>query len=168
MAKGRGEVELAADIVSAYVSNNSALPAEIPDILALVHAAVVGLGRGGTIREPTATAIRELVTREALISLGDGKPNKMLRRRITALGLTPEACRSKWGLPRDYPIVAASHSAERSASAKMLGLGQPRRTGAPKLFVVASNTPDTSEHAGTSGMFPATGTPPVPGQTATK
>lgn len=167
-AKGRGEVELVADIVSAYVSNNPALPAEIPDILALVHAAVVGLGRGGTIRKPTATAIRESVTHEALISFEDGRPYKMLRRHIAALDLTPEAYRGKSGLPLDYPMVAASHSAQRSASTKRLGMGQPRRTRAPRLFVVASNSPDTPERACTSGMFAATGTAPVTGHGAAK
>jgi predicted transcriptional regulator len=139
------------------VSNNTALPAEIPGILAVVHAALAGLGRGGAARKPTAASVCKSVTREALISFEDGKPYKTLKRHLRALELTPEAYRAKWDLPRDYPLVAAGHSAELSASAKRHGFGQPRRTGAPRLFVVASANPDTPKPAGTTGMFAATG-----------
>lgn len=136
-AKHRNAVDLTADIVSAYVSNNPALPDEMPGILAAVHAALVRLSRGGTVRKPTAASIRRSVTCEALISFEDGKPYKTLKRHLGALGLSPEAYREKWSLPRDYPLVTASYSAQRSATAKRLGLGRPGRTDTARLFVVA-------------------------------
>lgn len=155
-AKRRVEVDIAADIVAAYVSNNPVLPAELPGILAAVHAALVRLGRGGTVRKPTAAAIRKSVTREALISFEDGKPCKMLRRHLAALGLGPEAYREKWGLPSDYPLVAAGHSAQRSATAKRNGLGRTGRKGAPRLFLVGSPTRETPNRTGTMVTFAAT------------
>ncbi|WP_420846846.1 MucR family transcriptional regulator [Microvirga tunisiensis] len=42
------------------------------------------------------------------------------------MGLTPEAYREKWGLPRDYPMVAPNYAAKRSELARSMGLGQQR------------------------------------------
>lgn len=54
----------------------------------------------------------------------------MLKRHLrTAYGLTPEQYRVKWGLARDYPMVAPNYAARRSAFAKKIGLG---RTGGKK------------------------------------
>ncbi|WP_197514236.1 MucR family transcriptional regulator, partial [Methylobacterium platani] len=39
----------------------------------------------------------------------------------------PDQYRQKWGLPHDYPMVAATYAAQRSELAKNLGLGQIRR-----------------------------------------
>jgi predicted transcriptional regulator len=41
--------------------------------------------------------------------------------------MTPEDYRAKWGLPRDYPMVAPNYAAARSELAKTMGLGQQRR-----------------------------------------
>lgn len=41
--------------------------------------------------------------------------------------MSPEDYRSKWGLPKDYPMVAPNYSAARSAMAKAVGLGNGRR-----------------------------------------
>jgi len=43
---------------------------------------------------------------------------------MTHYGLTPEAYREKWDLPRDYPMVAANYAAARSELAKAMGLGR--------------------------------------------
>lgn len=43
------------------------------------------------------------------------------------LSLTPEQYRQKWTLPSDYPMIAPSYAAQRSALAKKTGLGQMRR-----------------------------------------
>ena len=61
-----------------------------------------------------------------MISLEDGKHYKSLKRHLRGLGLTPEAYREKWGLPRDYPMVSANYAAKRSELAKSMGLGQQR------------------------------------------
>ena len=40
--------------------------------------------------------------------------------------MTPDEYRAKWGLPKDYPMVAPHYSEIRSKLAKDIGLGQPR------------------------------------------
>lgn len=130
-------VELTADIVAAYISNNSVPASELPALLVAIHGAVSGLSNPATPIEPkveraTPSQIRKSITHDALISFEDGKPYKTLKRHLTKLGLSPEQYRERWGLPRDYPLVAASYSETRSALAKSLGLGNLRKNAAPK------------------------------------
>lgn len=128
-------VALTADIVSAYVSNNRVPPTEMAGLLSSVHAAVAGLGGPPSVGQPspakpTPSQIRKSVTPDALISFIDGKPYKTLKRHLTGNGMTIDEYRERFGLPRDYPSVAASYSESRSALAKSLGLGQQRRKAA--------------------------------------
>jgi len=123
---------LTADLVAAYVANNSVPAAELPDLMAKVHASLSGLTSAASVKperpEPlTPAQVRKSITPDALISFEDGKPYKTMRRHLTLRGLSPEAYRAKWGLPADYPMTAASYSAQRSALARSLGLGQQRR-----------------------------------------
>ncbi|MDR7040466.1 putative transcriptional regulator [Methylobacterium sp. BE186] len=124
-------INLTSDIVSAYLSNNHTSVADLPSLIASVHAAVSSLNQTTAPSEPEAKAtpvqIRKSITPGALISFEDGKPYKTLRRHLTTRGLTPESYREKWGLPRDYPMVTAAYSEARSSLAKSLGLGQQRR-----------------------------------------
>ena len=69
-------------------------------------------------------AVRRSITPDFLIGLDDGKRFKSLRRHLTGLGLTPQKYREKWNLPPDYPMVQPNYAAQRSASAKQIGLGQ--------------------------------------------
>src|SRR5215208_352965 len=71
--------------------------------------------------------IKKTITPDAIISLEDGKAYKSMKRHLTKLGLTPAQYREKWGLPRDYPMVAPNYAAKRSELAKQAGLGQQRR-----------------------------------------
>jgi predicted transcriptional regulator len=127
-------IELAAEIVSAFVSNNSVTVAELPALIGSVHAALRNVGDPAPRREeakPTPPVpIRRSVTPDYLISLEDGKQYRSLKRHLTRLGLTPEQYREKWGLPRDYPMVAPNYSAKRSELARSLGLGQRRKKAA--------------------------------------
>lgn len=126
-------VELTADIVSSYVTHNSVQSADLAGLIASVHAALQGLGAAKqpeAERPQPAVPIRKSVTPDFLISLEDGKPYKTLKRHLAKLGLTPEEYREKWGLPRDYPMVAANYAQRRSELAKGLGLGQSRRQAA--------------------------------------
>ncbi|MET3413769.1 MucR family transcriptional regulator [Methylobacterium sp. 1030] len=130
-------IELTADIVAAYISNNSVPASELPALLAAIHSTVCGLGSPAATVAPkaervTPVQIRKSITHDALISFEDGKPYKTLKRHLTKLGLSPEQYREKWGLPRDYPMVAASYSETRSTLAKSAGLGQLRRNAVPK------------------------------------
>ena len=125
-------IDLAVDIIAAYVSNNSVPPSELPGLIGGIHAALNSLAASGasttTVVEKMSPAqIRKSITHDYIVSFEDGKPYKTLRRHLTLRGLSPEAYREKWGLPRDYPMTAASYSAQRSELARALGLGQQRR-----------------------------------------
>ncbi|WP_158927378.1 MucR family transcriptional regulator [Acidisphaera sp. S103] len=59
-----------------------------------------------------------------LICMEDGLTMKMLKRHLlTVHGLTPDEYREKWGLPTDYPMVAADYAKLRSSLALQSGLG---------------------------------------------
>ena len=135
--------ELAADIVSAFVSHNNVSAQDLPSLISQVHTALENLGKP-VQQEPTKPIplmpIKKTITPDYLISLEDGKRYKSLRRHLSGRGLTPEQYREKWGLARDYPMVAPSYSAQRSALARSLGLGQ-KRQGATKQ---AAKTVSTS------------------------
>ncbi|WP_232630923.1 MucR family transcriptional regulator [Methylobacterium sp. Leaf118] len=128
-------ITLAADVVSAYVSNNHVQSAELPRLIGDVHEAirsVTSSGKPSDSGPPKATPqeIRKSVSHDFLTSFEDGKPYKTLRRHLTLRGLSPEAYRAKWGLPNDYPMTSASYSEQRSELARALGLGQQRRRAA--------------------------------------
>jgi predicted transcriptional regulator len=124
---------LTAEVVSAYVANNSLRPADIPDLIDSVHRALQGLSAPPQAepekREPPVS-IRKSITPDFLISMEDGRRYKTLRRHLAGRGLTPEQYREKWGLPHDYPMVAPNYAKQRSELARASGLGQIRRKGA--------------------------------------
>lgn len=127
-----GLLVMTADVISAYVSNNSVPAAELPALLAQVYGALASLSAVPTASEPeeakaTPAQIKKSITPNALISFVDGKPYKTLRRHLTTHGLSMEEYRARYGLPSDYPAVSANYSATRSALAKELGLGNQRR-----------------------------------------
>ena len=126
-------IELAAEMVAAFVSNNSVPTSELPALIHAVHSAVERLIKGPESAPPQVEAkapavpIRKSITPDFLICLEDGKRFKSMRRHLAGLGLTPEQYREKWKLPSDYPMVAPNYAAQRSAMAKQIGLGQFRR-----------------------------------------
>jgi predicted transcriptional regulator len=125
-------IELTADIVSAYVSNNSVQAGDIPTLINQVHSALlrVSTGQSETPTEPLkpAVPVKKSITPEYIVCLEDGKKFKSLKRHLrTQYNMTPEQYRDKWGLPADYPMVAPNYAAARSQLAKQMGLGQQRR-----------------------------------------
>src|SRR6266704_5386666 len=125
-------IELKASIFSAYVSNNSVPTADLPALIGQVHAALtrVSSGHGDAPSEPPkpAVSVKKSITPDHIICLEDGKKFKSLKRHLrTHYDLSPEQYREKWGLPHDYPMVAPTYAAARSALAKKMGLGQQRR-----------------------------------------
>jgi predicted transcriptional regulator len=125
-------IELAADIVSAYVSNNTVATADLPALINEVYGALqrVSKGEDEPAAEPLkpAVPIKKSVMPDFLVCLEDGKKFKSLKRHLrTQYDMTPEQYREKWGLPADYPMVAPSYAAARSELAKQMGLGQQRR-----------------------------------------
>ncbi|MBP0438877.1 MucR family transcriptional regulator [Tianweitania sediminis] len=123
-------MELTADVVAAYVSNNSVPASELPSLIAEIHAA---LGRVGSVAaEPVAPekqkpAInpKKSVHDDFIVCLEDGKKFKSLKRHLmTHYNMTPEQYREKWGLDASYPMVAPNYAAARSQLAKSMGLGR--------------------------------------------
>ena len=123
-------IDLAAEIVSAYVNNNSVTAGDLPKLIDEVHAALTRVAAESGRRESLKPAVppKRSVTSEYIVCLDDGKKFKSLRRHLRSqYGLTPEQYREKWNLPPDYPMVAPNYAATRSALAKKMGLGQQRR-----------------------------------------
>ena len=127
---------LTADVVAAFVGNNSVPASELPDLISKVHTALLRLNT------PTPVVVEEVlkpaipvkksVTPEFIVCLEDGLKFKSLKRHLrTKYNMTPEEYRAKWGLPNDYPMVAPSYAEARSNLAKKMGLGQQRKKPVP-------------------------------------
>jgi predicted transcriptional regulator len=122
-------LSLTADIAAAYVSNNTVAAAEVPAVIQTIYRALGTLGKAELQPAPEArkpaVPIRKSITPDFLISLEDGKSYKSLKRHLrTQYNMSPEDYRAKWGLPKDYPMVAPNYAASRSALAKSMGLGR--------------------------------------------
>lgn len=131
-----GLIELTADIVSAYVSNNAVPIAFLGELIESVNSSLSKIGRPTELEKPThAPAVnpKRSVFPDYIICLEDGKKFKSLKRHLNVhYGLTPDEYREKWGLKPDYPMVAASYAAHRSALAKASGLGRKASAKATK------------------------------------
>jgi predicted transcriptional regulator len=125
-------IEMTADIVSAYVGNNSVSANDLPSLIQSVHRALSGVSVGvETVeiapKEP-AVPVKRSITPDYLICLEDGRKFKSLKRHLrTKYNLSPEDYRAKWGLAKDYPMVAPNYAKARSDLAKQMGLGQGGR-----------------------------------------
>jgi len=124
-------LRMTAEIVAAYIGNNSLSADQVPEIVRTVGAALRQIDKGENGSEKTvgkpAVPIRKSVTPDFIICLEDGHKLKMLKRHLrTTFGLTPDEYRARWGLPADYPMVAPNYAKRRSEFAKKTGLGQKR------------------------------------------
>ena len=125
--------ELVSDVAAAYFSNSHVSPSEIPTVVAQIaqslSAVVADIGAVANAPahdRPTTAQVKASIKPDGLHSFEDGKIYKSLRRHLANRGLTPETYREKWGLPMDYPMVAASLSAKRSNMARANGLGRKK------------------------------------------
>jgi predicted transcriptional regulator len=130
-------IDLAAGIVSAFVSNNSVQRSDLAALISDVHAALKSVGTGNAdqpkIELVPAVQIKKSITPDHIICLEDGKKFKSLKRHLrTAYSMTPDQYRTKWGLPSDYPMVAPKYAAARSELARSMGLGQNRKGAAKR------------------------------------
>jgi predicted transcriptional regulator len=125
-------IEMTADIVAAYVGANTVAAQDLPQLIQSVHRALTGVVGGETPaetgpREP-AVPVKKSITADYLICLEDGRKFKSLKRHLrTKYNMSPEEYRAKWGLPKDYPMVAPNYAKARSDLAKQMGLGQGGR-----------------------------------------
>jgi predicted transcriptional regulator len=123
---------LVTDIVSSYVSKNSLPSNELPALIQSVYAAIVNAepARIATeppvspTKQPPAVAIKKSMTDDFIICLEDGEKFRSMKRHLmTKFQMTPDQYREKWGLSKNYPMVAPNYSSARSAMAKAAGLG---------------------------------------------
>ena len=119
-------LELTTKVVAAHVANNPMAVTDVPGLIATVHETLATLGPEEAAPRPEpAVSIKQSVKPEYIVCLDDGKKLKMLKRHLkTAYNMTPDDYRKRWGLPRDYPMVAPNYAKQRSALAKKIGLGR--------------------------------------------
>jgi predicted transcriptional regulator len=126
-------LELAANIVCAYVSNpqHTVNVADIPAMIQKVYEGILAVNQAKPktqqddclVLKP-AVNVEESVMPDYIICLEDGRKLKMLKRHLkTAYNMTPEEYRVRWGLSADYPMVAPRYAERRSSLAKHIGLG---------------------------------------------
>ena len=125
-------LEMTADIVSAYVGNNTVSADVLPSLIASIHAALSGVSLAPVEPEPEpkepAVPVRKSINADFLICLEDGRKFKSLKRHLrTKYDMSPEEYRAKRNLPKDYPMVAPNYAKARSELAKQMGLGQGGR-----------------------------------------
>ena len=117
-------------LVLAYLSRNKTAIEDIASLWSEMQATVEA-ALGVSVIEPEAVKlvpavpVSESITGPTIICLEDGRELKSMKRHLrTKYDLTPEQYRQKWGLPKDYPMVAPDYAAERSRLAKKMGLGK--------------------------------------------
>jgi predicted transcriptional regulator len=128
-------IALTSDIVAAYVEANTTAIDDLPGLILQVHAALAKPEGQVMVEEAptklTAAQIRRSITPNGLISFEDGKTYQTLKRHLTTRGMSVEAYKAKWGLPKDYPTTAPAYAARRSELAKAAGLGARGRPATP-------------------------------------
>lgn len=122
-------IDMTAEIVSAYVGNNEITAAELPSLIQQVYGSLADVSQGVAISENEplrpAISVKRSVSSDYIVCLEDGKKFKSLKRHLRAhYDMSPEEYRAKWGLPKDYPMVAPNYAQARSTLAKQMGLGQ--------------------------------------------
>ena len=129
-ATDQDKLRWSADIVAAYVAQNTVTTAAIPDLIRSVYDALSNLGQAAVAPRPTekqkpAVPISKSINDDYIVCLEDGKRLKMLKRYLRSrYDMSPEEYRRKWNLPPDYPMVAPAYAARRSDFAKQIGLGR--------------------------------------------
>jgi predicted transcriptional regulator len=119
-------LELTSEIVAAHLGNNTLPVSDLPQLIRDIYKTLATVGDSQVMAErpQPAVSIKKSVTADFIVCLEDGKKLKMLKRHLkTAYNMTPDEYRERWGLPRDYPMVAPSYAKHRSSLAKKIGLG---------------------------------------------
>lgn len=135
MSDEAATITLATELTVAWLANpNTRVSSDdVPAFLAAVHGALGKLSaalvdpapeRPGEEYTPAVSVRKSLASPDRIVSMIDGKPCASLKRHLAAHGLTPDQYRERYGLKRDYPMVAPGYSAARSEMSKRLGLGR--------------------------------------------
>ena len=159
-----GFLSLTADVVAAFVGNNSVPASELPDLIAKVHGALLNLANPAPavteeVLKP-AVSVKKSVTPEYIICLEDGLKFKSLKRHLrTKYNMTPEEYRAKWACRtiirwwRRAMLPRAPTSRRRWGSASS-ARSRPRRRRPPRAAAAAARRPDRRSSFATSrGRF---------------
>ena len=115
---------LTANIVAAFVSNNTIEASEVPSFIKSVYSSM-----GAVEKVVPSVSVEDSIRDEHLVCLEDGREFKSLKRHLkSSFNLTPDEYRVKWGLPNDYPMVAPAYAKARSLLAKESGLGRKKKS----------------------------------------
>lgn len=121
---------LTVQLVSAFVSNNTLPSGDLAGLIQTTRAALTNelnptpAQAEAPTYTPAVSVRKSLSSPDHILSLIDGKPYKTLKRHLASHGLTPEEYRSRYNLPKSYPLVATSYSDARRAVASKIGLGR--------------------------------------------
>ena len=133
---------LTANIVASHLSHNQVSTEALPGLIQSVYRSLSTVGVPTLKPDVTPTPavpVKKSVFPDFIVCLEDGKKLKMLKRHLqTSYGMTPNDYRAKWGLPRDYPMVAPNYASTRSSLAKQIGLGR-------KAAETSTETEETAE-----------------------
>ena len=127
MAERQDLLALAANIVSAHVSNNAIAVDQLPGLIrhVLNALATVEQATAAPLKPKPAVPVRRSVFPDHIVCLDCGKHFSMLRRHLrTDHQMTPRQYRQRWELPSTYPMVAPDCAKIRSSLAKKFGLGR--------------------------------------------
>ena len=137
---------LTTEIVASVVGNNAVAASDLPALIASVFQALSATGQAEPEKAAETPApavpIKKSVQENFIVCLEDGKKLKMLKRHLaTSYNMTPEDYRRRWGLPKDYPMVAPAYAAQRSELALKIGLGRKPAAAAPSERVAVKVPP---------------------------
>jgi len=132
----QGLLHLTAEIVASFAGNNTVAAGDLPAVIGSVFQALRSVGQGEAEKPAEAPVpavpIKKSIGTDFLVCLEDGKKMKMLKRYLASrYSLTPNEYRQRWGLPRDYPMVAPAYAARRADLARQIGLGRKPAAAAP-------------------------------------
>ena len=132
----QGLLNLTTEIVASFAGNNTVAVGDLPAVITSVFRALRGVGEPEAAKPAEAPVpavpVKKSIGTDFLVCLEDGKKVKMLKRYLASrYNLTPDQYRQRWGLPRDYPMVAPAYAARRSEMARQFGLGRKPAAAAP-------------------------------------
>ena len=120
-------LDLTTRIISAHVSNNTTGSDQLSELIKSVYDALAKARQpeeAVQTKEP-AVPVKKSVFGDHIVCLECGKGFRVLKRHLkTDHDFTPEGYRERFGLPRDYPMVAPDYAQMRSKLAQKIGLGR--------------------------------------------
>jgi predicted transcriptional regulator len=149
-------IRLTAAVVTAHAASNSARSEDLSFLVASIYAAFKNVDVPFAEAVPEAelvpaVPVKKSIFPDYIVCLEDGKKLKTMKRRLqTAYGLTPDQYRDRWGLPRDYPMVAPNYAEKRSAMAKSRGFGKDRNVASAPPAVSVDPAPEQESDSGQS------------------